>query len=179
MNGSVLVQEPPPTGTFQRRKSFDLNASLSKPLKYKPHTGKLKPVDFLAKSRFLATLAAGSTSSNSSNNETRAVDKSNVFRPILNLNDTVTKGSSPSLTQKRRESIKKVSSLRAEGTANPKELLAEIAKTEGLRKDNEKSSQLIKKLKSEKMKMSKQVSADKNRNLKPAVGNENNAKAAL
>ena len=32
------------TSAFSRRKSFDINASLCKPLKYQPHVGKIKPM---------------------------------------------------------------------------------------------------------------------------------------
>jgi hypothetical protein len=33
------------TSSFNRRKSFDLNASLARKCNWKPHTGKLKPVE--------------------------------------------------------------------------------------------------------------------------------------
>ena len=32
------------SSAFSRRKSFDINASLAKPLKYQPHIGKIKPI---------------------------------------------------------------------------------------------------------------------------------------
>jgi hypothetical protein len=161
MNNSI--SEPPPTGSFQRRMSFDLNASLSKPLKYKQYTGKLKPVDFNAKSLFLASLATN-------NNETKVIEKSrsvNVFKPITNMNDTVTKNKDVASPLKKRLSSQKMGTVRSEVSstgASAKVIVTELSKNENMRKEAEKAN-LLKKLNHEKIKMKKQVQADKNRNL--------------
>ena len=176
--------------SFQRRKSYDLSLSLSKPLKYKQYTGKLKPVDFSAKSVFLAQLAA----SNANNNETKIVEKSttttntttttitsaikNVFKPILNLNETsssssMKKAASPKnhveLNKKRVSIVGKLAS----GSHHlSKNALTDQVKSEHLKKENEKSTLLMKKLNLEKMKMKKQQQVDKNRNLSEPNENE-------
>jgi hypothetical protein len=57
------------SSSFIRRKSYDLNRSLSKPLSYKPHAGKIKPFDIEAKT------ALFKSSLNTNLNETKVIDK--------------------------------------------------------------------------------------------------------
>jgi hypothetical protein len=165
-NLNVSISEAPATSTFQRRKSFDLNASLLKPLNYKMYTGKMKPVDFNAKSLFLASLATAN-----SNNETKVVEKSHrstsVLKPLANMNDTVTKTAAAASPLKKRLSAHKMGSVRAEvasSGASAKTVVAEISKSEAIRKESEKSN-ILKKLNYEKLKAKKQIQTDKNRNL--------------
>jgi hypothetical protein len=155
---------------FFRRKSYDLSLSLSKPIKYKQYTGKLKPVDFNAKSVFLANLAAG-TGTNP-NNETKIADKTNLNGCTNRSSASPSQKSSQNL-DKRRLSTVKLSGIRNDPQNYDKNVLNEHAKSEKLKAENEKSTQLIKKLNCEKMKLKKQQQTDKNRNLNEV--NENQA----
>ncbi len=67
------------SSSFIRRKSYDLNRSLSKQLSYKPHAGKIKPFDIEAKT------ALFKSSLNTNLNETKVVDKTTTATNNLNV----------------------------------------------------------------------------------------------
>ena len=138
------------SSSFVRRKSFDLNRSLAKPLNYNPHHGKLKKVDFSTKSIFLASLATNL-------NETKCPDKS-----VLKSNESILNASDAS---KRR--ISTINKLRSDncGSCPDRNMVTDYLKSDKLKQITDKSTQMAKKLRLEKAKFHKQAKSDQNRQI--------------
>ena len=151
------------TSSFNRRKSYDLNRSLTKPLNYKPHVGKIMPLfDATQKSSLFQTRLNGAANLN----ETKVIDKSCQTTAVL-------KASTNNLETdalKKRLSIFKGSRDRTEITNQLKE--------QNLIKKNIDSTLKEKKIRTLKTKKHKHEKDDKRRNVELADADENAAPVA-
>lgn len=89
------------SSSFLRRKSYDLNCSAKKPLNYKPHVGKVKPLAF----DIDAKTALFKNSLNTNLNETKVVDKStstNIAMVAAKVNLDMSKKPSSSIFKSGR-----------------------------------------------------------------------------
>lgn len=150
LNDPTSLAALPPqlqSSSFVRRKSYDLSKSLTKPLGYNPHHGRLKKVDFSTKSVFLQSLQTNL-------NETKCADKS-----VLKANESILN------VDTKKSKVSTVSKIRSDGACVDRNTVSDYIKSDKIKQITDKSTQMAKKIRMEKAKSYKQAKSDQNRRL--------------